>query len=662
MRIKRVMAAKSASSSLLSQTTLKGRAVSGVLGLILLPACGVSAWSQQTTSAAAAVELPQLVVSATTIPTPAEQIGSSVTVITAAEIERNQRRSLPDVLATVPGLNVVQVGGPGGVTSVFTRGTNPNHTKVLIDGIDVSNPSNPNRVFDLGQLLTADVERVEVLRGPQSGLYGADALGGVISITTKKGAGPTKVTATVEGGSFGTFNQTAQVGGSTTKVNYAFSAAHFQSTNTPVTPRELLQPGQRAIGNYYDNRTYSTKLGADLSENFSLNFVGRYTDSKLRFTSDDFSAFPLVFPASEQSTQVQHQAFARGEAVWSMFDGKFKNHFGIAYSDLWSWNFDPNNLPTSSVNKGDRTKYDWRGYVSVAPGHVVLLGLEQETERLRTDTDKAQNINQGAYMELQSELAKRVFLVANVRHDDNVRFGGATTWRVAPAVLLPMTETKLKASYGTGFKAPTLTQLFVDFPSFGFTANRNLQPETSTGYDFGFEQPIANDRFRFGVTWFHNDIKNLINFNSTFTSNENIGSATTKGAEAFVAVKVTDWLKLRANYTYTRAINEITGAELARRPKHKTSVNVVWNPIDPLTLSATVLYVGSWQDVDRFGTAAAPFATQPYTLVNLAGNYVINKNLTAFARIDNLFNHRYQDPIGFDRPGFGAFGGLRVTN
>jgi vitamin B12 transporter len=656
------MAAKSASLLLFSHANLKSYTVAGVVNLILMSMCGIPASAQQTNPGATAIELPQIVVSATTLPTPMEQVGSSVTVITAAEIERDQRRTASDVLATAPGLNVVQNGGPGGVTSVFMRGTNPNHTKIFIDGIDVSDPSNPGRVFDLGQLLTADIERIEVLRGPQSGLYGADALGGVISITTKKGAGPTKITGTVEGGSFGTFNQAAQVSGSTENVNYAFTASHFQSANTPVTPQELLQPGQRAIGNYYDNSTYSTKLGADLSENFSLNFVGRYTDAKLRFTGDDFSGFPLVFPASEQSTQVNHQGFARGEAVWSMFDGKFKNHFGVAYSDLWSWNFDPNLAPTTSVNKGDRTKYDWRGYVTVMPGHVVLLGLEQETERLHTDTDNAQNSNKGAYVELQSELAKRFFMVANVRHDDNERFGGATTWRVAPAYLVPITETKLKASYGTGFKAPTLTQLFVDFPSFGFFANRNLRPETSTGYDFGFEQPIANDRIRFGATWYHNDIKNLITYNSTFTSNENIGLATTYGVEAFASAAVTTQVKLRSDYTYTVAKNDITGEELLRRPKHKASISAVWTPNDQLTLTSTVLYVSSWNDIDRFGMAPAPFATQPYTLVNLAGNYVVNKNLTAFARIDNLFNHHYQNPVGFERPGFGAFGGIRMTN
>jgi vitamin B12 transporter len=187
--------------------------------------------ARTTTTTPPAVAAPAanatVVYSPTAVVTPESNIASSVTVITAADIQREQRRTVPDALSTVPGLNIVQTGGPGGQTSIFMRGTNSNHTKVLIDGIDVSDPSNPNRSFDFGQLLTADIDRIEVLRGPQSGLYGSDAIGGVISVITKKGEGPPKVTATVEGGSFGTFNQSASLSGSDRQINYAFSVAHF---------------------------------------------------------------------------------------------------------------------------------------------------------------------------------------------------------------------------------------------------------------------------------------------------------------------------------------------------------------------------------------------------------------------------------------------------
>ncbi len=623
------------------------------LGLML---SGLHAGTAQAQTRA----IPHIVISATAIPTSADLIANSVTVITADDLDREQRRTVPDALAAVPGLNVVQNGGVGGSTSIFTRGTNSNHTKVLIDGIDVSDPSLTSRIYDLGQLSTADIERIEVLRGPQSGLYGADALGGVISITTKKGSGPAKVTGLVEGGSFGTFNQTAQVSGSQGNYNYAFTASHMRSTSVPVTPHELLQPGQRAIDNDYNNWTYSTKLGADVSENLAVSWVGRYLDSKLLFTGDNFNVFPAIV-ADQQSTQTRRQFFNRGEAVWKLFDGRMENHFGIGRSDLSMSVTDPNSTPVLSFNDGDRLKYDWRSYTTVAPGHVLLVGLEKERERLHTNTTSAEMGNKGAYVETQSEVARRFFFVANIRQDDNERFGRHSTWRVAPTVRLPTIDTKLKASYGTGFKAPTLSQLFVDFPSFGFTANRNLRPETSTGYDYGFEQPLLQERILVGVTWFHNDIKDLINFNSTFTSNENIGRATTGGYEAFASFAVTQQLKLRTDYTRTRAYNAITGATLNRRPKDKASVTATWNPTDPLSLSATLLYVGSWFDVDRFGNAPAPFATRPYTVVNIAASYGVNPKTSVFGRIDNLFDRGYQNPVGFERPGFGAFAGIRTT-
>ena len=268
------------------------------------------------------------------------------------------------------------------------RGTNSNHVKVLIDGIDVSDPSNPNDAFDFGQLLAGDIERIEVLRGPQSGLYGSDAIGGVISITTKSGEGPPKAIATVEAGSFGTFNQRAGLSGSQADFNYAFNIQHFQSTDIPVTPLNELAPGEHRNNDSYDNWTYSTKLGANVSDNVAVNLVGRYTDSQLGYTGEDYVDYFPPTPEALQDTQVEHQFFGRGELVWSPFNDKFKNFFGVNYTNQWTWNLDPNPdsffvsplvLPPT-VNQGERTKYDWRGEAKVAEGQTLVLGLEDQTE------------------------------------------------------------------------------------------------------------------------------------------------------------------------------------------------------------------------------------------------------------------------------------------
>jgi vitamin B12 transporter len=624
-----------------------------------------------------------VVVSPTTTPTPSDQSGSSVTVITANDIETQQLRTVPDALATVPGLNVVQTGGPGGQTSVFIRGTNSNHVKVLVDGVDMSDPSNPNDAFDFGQLLTGDIERIEILRGPQSGLYGSDAIGGVIAITTKQGSGPPKVTASLEGGSFGTFNQRVGLSGSQADFNYAFNVQHFQSASTPVTPLNLLAPGEQRINDFYDNWTYSTKLGAKLSDTWAVNVVARYTDSRLGTTGEDFIDFAFPAPEALQSTQVDHQFYGRAEAVWSPSD-QIKNFFGVNYTDSWSWFFNPNadsgTTPAvfpPSTNLGTRTKYDYRGEFQVAPGQVLVLGAEDQNETLRTDSTSffdpstasnvffltsAERKSDAGWVQLQNQLTKQFSIVSNIRYDDYEDFGDHTTWRVAPVFIVPDIDTKLKASYGTGFKAPPLSELFVNFPG-QFIANPNLKPEQSQGWDAGFEQPIANDRFRFGATYFRNDVTDLIQGAPSSTPGVgtvvNVDRASMYGVEAFASWNVNRFLNLRTDYTYTIAKDDLTGEELLRRPKNKASLTANWKPIDHLTFSSTLLYVSSWLDEDRsfsFEEYAAPFTT-----VNLAAEYAATDSVTYFARINNLFNKQYEDPIGFERPGFGIFGGVKLT-
>ncbi|MBO0765544.1 MAG: TonB-dependent receptor [Hyphomicrobiaceae bacterium] len=609
-----------------------------------------------------------VVISPTANPTPVAETTSSVTLITAADMERDQRRTAPDALITVPGINLVQSGGPGGVTSVFMRGTNSDHVKVLIDGIDVSDPSSPGRAFDFGQLLTADLGSIEVLRGPQSGLYGADALGGVIAITTKQGEGPPLVTGTVEAGSFGTFNQTSSLSGSEKGFNYAFNFAHLHSDATPVTPLELLPPGEKRNDDDYDNQTYSTKLGFDVTKDLTFNVVARYTDATLKFTNDDPFAFP-TFPEARRSIQTVHQLYTRGESVLSLFGGAFKSYAAVGYTNARNSTLFPDS-PLASENDGERIKYDWRGVTTLAPGQTLIVGLESQTERLSANANflgraatSAEETNRAGYVELQSEIAKRLFMAANVRLDDNDNFGDHATWRVAPAYIVPGTETKLKGSIGTAFHAPSLNDRFVDFPPF-FFANPNLKPEASTGYDLGFEQPLLSNRLRVGVSYFRNDITDLIQTSfdpvTSVSTSINIGRAATYGTEWFASLLLTDELRLRGDYTHTDALDAVTGLELLRRPKDKASATLAWSPTGPWSFSATVLGVSSWDDIDR--ATFAPVTAPGFTIVNVAANYKIDDHMSLFGRVDNLFDLHYQDPTGFERPGLGVFVGIRLTN
>ncbi len=607
--------------------------------------------------AADADEPASVIVSATRVPTPAMEVASSITLITAEDIEARQERTIGDVLKNVAGLNVVQTGGPGGVTSVFIRGTNSNHTKVLIDGIDVSDPSNSTGAFDFGQLLTADIERIEVLRGPQSGLYGSDAIGGVIVITTRAGSGPMTLAAGLEGGSFATFNQAARLSGSQDALHYSVNVMHFHAGATPVTPLDLLAPGEPRNDDYNDNLTLSTRLGYQVAANFDLALAARYTDIHLHTTGENFPP-PLYtgVPAAEQTTAATDESFARLSAHALSFDGLLDQTLGLAWSHLRTSTVEPQT--PAALNTGERRKADWQGNFRLAQSVTLVAGAEYERDDIHEPISAGVHIGSG-YAELQSQLGSHWFSALNVRYDDNSRFGGRTTWRFAPAWVLGESDTKLKASVGTGFKAPTLSELYQSFPPF-FFANPDLEPETSTGWDAGFEQGLAGGVVRFGATYYYNRIHELITTDVTGTTYANVGEATTEGVESFIGWQPVPRLKLRLDYTYAEATDEVTHQELLRRPKHKATLLAQWQATTAWQLTLDVLAVGTWVDGKR-DFSIARLDAPGYTTVDLATSYDLNSRLAVFGRINNLCDRHYQNPVGFLQPSLGAYVGVRLT-
>jgi len=601
-----------------------------------------------------------VVVGATRIPTPVHEIASSVTVITAAEIEARQQRSLPDVLRSVPGVNIVQSGGAGGQTSLFLRGTNSNHTKVLLDGIDISDPSTANGVADISKLAAGDIAKVEVLRGPQGALYGSDAIGGVVNIITKSGEGPLAITADAEGGSFGTFNQRGGVSGSEGDLHYALTVQHLHAGATPVTPLNLLQPGEKRHDDFYDNVTASTKLGYDVTENFDLGLVGHYTNSLGKITGDAFDFVTFTsFPSPTQTRIETLQYESRGTAHLLLWDGRLEQTLGLAYGHSILAIQDPDNGDSRAI--GDRLKLDWQGNVKVMEGQTVVLGAETARDALHPGlafgfpSPLSRGITTHAgFAELQSDFDFGLHNSLSVRHDDNSQFGSRTTWRVAPAWLIG--DTKLKASAGTGFKAPALQQLYGTFGG-----NAALKPETSFGYDIGVEQSLFGGVVTGGVTWFQNNIKNLIVSGPAPAFRlMNIGRARTDGVESFIAWKALDTLTVRADYTYTDALDAGTKLALLRRPRHKASLSADWQATDDLSLDASLLYVGPQIDGNR--DFSIPRLKMPdHVTVDLAASYRLTEKWSLFGRIENLTDTDYQSPDGFLRPRIGAYGGIKVN-
>lgn len=311
----------------------------------------------------------------------------------------------------------------------------------------------------------------------------------------------------------------------------------------------------------------------------------------------------------------------------------------------------------AALNTGERRKADWQGNLKVASTEMVVLGAEYERDEISEPLTADVHIS-SAYTELQSQIGEHWFSAANVRYDDNSRFGSKVTYRFAPTWVISETDTKLKASVGSGFKAPTLSELYQNFPPF-FFANPNLQPETSTGYDAGIEQGFAHNVLRVGVTLYYNRIHDLITTDVTGTTYANIGQATTQGIESFIAYQALPTLTLRADYTYTEASDDVLHQELLRRPKNKGTLNATWQASDVWLVNLNVLWISTWVDGNR--DFSIPRLDAPgYTTVNLATSYDLSPRFAVFGRIDNLLDRRYENPVGFQQPGFAVYAGIKV--
>ncbi len=605
--------------------------------------------------------LPELVVSATGAETPEDELAASITVITKEDIDRNQYQTVVDVLKAVPGMNIVQSGGPGKQTSVFMRGTNSNHVLVLIDGMNASDPSTPNGSFNFAHLLAASIDRVEVVRGPLSSLYGSDAIGGVINVITKKGSGPTSGAASIQGGTFRTDAEAANIQGGQGMVNYNFSVDRFYTQSISVTPTWLR--GNRPYEkDGYTNYGYNARVGIDPSENFGLTLFSRYINS---YTAYDSVAED---PNSREKT---NQWYNRLQGDLVSLGGRWTNTVGASYVRIDRTDLDDRSAyvasPSRNNNLGERVRFDWTSKFQVMQNLNVIGGADTTQERFRSQTQlsppgpfqtiSADDRISGAYLNGDVSFVDRIFLTLGGRYDDQSRFGSHGTWRGSALYRHLETDTEVHVSYGTAYKSPTLYQLFGR--SAFFTGNPNLNPEESKGWEAGVKQSVLNDRLSAGVTYFHNDITNLIQSNATFTSYVNIGKAKTQGIESFVAASILPNLAARIDYTYTDAHDDISNLWLLRRPWNKLSVAVDWKPIQTVDLGLQAIYDGARADINAqtFGR----ITPGGYTTVNLTGAWQVTPTWQVFGRMQNAFAKNYQNPNGFQQLGFGAFGGIKAT-
>jgi vitamin B12 transporter len=604
----------------------------------------------------------QIIVTASRLETTQADVGSSVSVVTQEELQEGKYPTVVEALRKVPGLDIVRSGGPGGNAAAFIRGADSSQTQVLLDGIELNNPASPNRGFNLTTLTLENVDRIEIIRGPQSMIYGSDAIGGVINIISKQAKKGVHMSAMTEAGSYSSFNNVGT-------LSYGSDAIDFTGGVTQQDVGNISSAGAN-YGNFEHDAFHNTSLSGRLalrpSDSVDTAFITRYGRSNAGL--DNFGGYGGDDPNRHYNNE---EFFNRGQIEARFLDNTLTTKAWTDYTDHGLYD---NNDPDQISSEYLRSNYignmlDAGTSVTWAPKKYFssVLGYEYEKERASSyyysDGSygpyenvfdwRSANTN-SVFFETKTSYEEKVFLDAGVRYDRQSIFGDRTTFRVAPAWYVTE-STKLRGSVGTGFKAPSLVQLYSPY------GNPDLQAEQSTGWDIGVDQQIIRDRLAAEVTFFDNDYDDLITFNPSTFVLENIDSAFTQGIEAALTSTITDTLSLRGAYTYTESQDRETDESLLRRPRNKGSLTATYQPTDRVTSQVEWRVYGKRFDNDFSAYPPVRTTLAGYGLVNLAISFKANDTFEIFTRVDNIFDQEYEEVLGYGTMGCAAYGGVKAS-
>lgn len=639
---------------------MRRQKLSAVLSVTITLALSVPSHAFDPTIVSAA-----LVVSATRLETSERDIASSVSVIDAKAIENSQKTNVLELLRIQPAINTVQSGGMGGPATVFIRGADSGHTMIMIDGIETSDPSTTSRFFDLSHLSVDNVERIEIIRGPQSTLYGSDAMGGVINIITKKGAGAPHGFASYEGGTYQTGRTQAGVSGGTEKVNYALQASRLDTAG--------FSQADDSRGNSetdrYSNTSLSARLGVTPTKNSSVDLTSRYNTSRNHL--DDSSGLDDPNYISDV-----REIFARGQGQLSLFDNAWdqKLGFSITHHDRNYDDFTDAAHPLDSLHaayKSSLIKEDWQHDFRLVKFNTLTLGAEMEQEIGQFDSvstsffgpfvssfDRVSAYTNGFYLQNQIKAGDSFFGTLGGRVDKHSRFGSIGTYR-ATAAYWPLHYTKVKGTYGTGFKAPSLFQMFSSF------GNVDLDPERSRGWDAGVEQEFFGGRGSFGATFFRSDFEDLIDFdgaaNGGLGQYVNLDRTVSRGWEFTAKCRPVTGLTLNANHTITHAEDVTTGDRLIRRPRNQSGASADYSYSAKGNVHIDGVFVGRRTDTDFTGFPSQTVTLGYYTLLNAGTSYEIVPHLRLFGRVENILDKEYQQVFSYGTAGRTVTLGVRSS-
>ena len=612
----------------------------------------------------------EVVVSATKTPVPVSQVTSAVEVITDQDMKKQNIRTLADALRLAQGLAVFQSGGPGTEVNARIRGGSSSQTLVLIDGAIVN--SGTLGSYDFSNLTTDNIERVEILRGAQSMLWGSDAMGGVINVVTKRGQGPPSATAFLEYGSFASLREGGTVSGKTGIVDYSLSLSRWDTSSFSAVNYRRGATERDSFRNWQG----SGRIGVDLPHDGRLDFNMRWMNSDVQL--DNVSA---TFPADVYGSKIRSQQYVFSGSYEQPITGWWSQKLTLARSQEASL-FLPGTLQRSLVTGLFSTPFgvpnetrvlanrlEWQHNFQITRLLLLSAGYQFREQQGENDTGLINRVlsSHAGFAQAQFNVWDRVFATAGIRHDSYNVFGDATTYRLTGGYYHKETDTKLRASYSTGFRAPSMNELY--FPNFG---NPNLGPEKSQSMDVGIDQYFLSKQLKFTGGFFWNHYRNLIitTFDPAFCAPfstfgfcpQQVGSAVTKGWEAGLSYTYSSdrqFLKgvvLQAQYTNTLTRDLDAHTRLPRWPTDQWSASVSYQPIEPLWITVIGRYVGS-----RFNTTGEQQNLRAFDVWSLAVSYDVTKRVQAYFRAENLFNEKYEEIASAGTPIRSVFGGVRVA-
>jgi vitamin B12 transporter len=601
----------------------------------------------------------EVVVTATRVAQPASEIGQAVTVIDRAEIERRQTTVVSDLLATTPGVTVTRNGTLGALTGVRIRGAESDQTLVVIDGVRVNDPSSTGGGFDFGNLLSSSVERIEILRGPNSVPWGSQAIGGVVNIITAAPTEGLQARANAEYGYADSVFASAGVSGKTGPVSGSLTGGYLRTDGISSAADGTERDGYRQYG-------ATGRLGIEFTPGIGLDLRGYFADSRVELDGFPAPTYELADDAEYAKTQ---EVYGYAGLHANFADGRFNNRVAFTIADINRDNYDPAfGADPSFIGRGRSERYEYQGDFRPLDQVRVVAGVERENSRFNDGFTYADTGITSVYGQLIVKPLDILTITGGVRNDDHEDFGNHTTFG-ANAALALHTGTTVRASYGEGFKAPTLYQLFSDY------GNRGLDPETARNFDVGVEQAFLSNRARVGVTYFNRRTRNQIDFRDCSPAElatagsicvgrpygvyDNVARAEADGVEVSLALRPVDALSLSANYSYIHSKNRSIGAnygnDLARRPKQTASVSADYRFPFGLSIGGTVSMVD-----DSFDDVANTVRLDGYAVGGVRAEVPINDQIVLYGRVDNITDASYQTVAGYGTYGRAAYGGVRL--